>query len=92
VQILPHAWLLVFDAADFVDRFLAAGDADLFAEIELSSINQDFFDDGQDESVAFMALGYRGVKDAADGNVLDVVFVLKEAGVSELFGLEDFRR
>lgn len=82
----------MFDAADFVDGFFAAGDADFFAQVEFSAIDEDFFDDREYEGVAFLALGYGSVEDTADGNVLDIVIVLKEASVAELFGLEDFAR
>jgi len=80
----------VFDAADVVNGFFAPGDADFFAQKEFATIDKDLFDNGEDESVAFLALGYRSIEDAADGNVLNLVFVLKEAGIAELIGLEDF--
>jgi hypothetical protein len=81
----------VFEAANFVDRFFAAGNTDLLAQIEFSAIHENLFDDREDESLAFLALADGSVEDAADGNVLDVVLVLKEAGVAELIGLEDLR-
>jgi hypothetical protein len=82
----------VFDPANFIDGFFAASDADLFAKVEFSAIHEDFLDDRQDKSFAFLTLGYGSVNDAPDGNVLDIVIVLKEAGIAELFGLENFGR
>ena len=84
--------LLVLDAADFVDGFFATRYADLFAQVQFSAIHEDFLDDRQDKSFAFLTLGYGSVNDAPDGNVLDIVIVLKETGIAELFGLENFGR
>lgn len=81
----------MFDAADLVYRFLAAGDADLLAQIELSSIHENFFYDRKHESVAFLALRDRSIENATNRNVLNVVLVLKEAGVAKLIGFENFR-
>ena len=80
----------MLDAAHFVNRFFAARDADLLPQKEFATIDENLLDYGKDESVALLALRDRCVENAADGNVFDIVFVLKEAGVAELIGLENF--